>query len=152
MPYSNADMARAVGLTMARFAQSSAETADADGVIESAPLLAVWKAGTMETPVTYAAGDIRTDENQPWKCSQAHTHHGEEGWNPAAHTARALWAPYHAKSAENALPYVAPTHAEDAYCAGEWMIWTDSMRYRAKQDAVTYGPDVLPDAWEVAAS
>ena len=148
--YSRDDKYHAIGMMMARYAQDHSATMDADGVIESAPLQKVWKPGTMTAPVTYERGDIRTDENQPWKCNQTHTHHGEDGWNPAAN--RALWSPYHAKTARNALPYVPPTNAEDAYNTGEWMIWTDGMRYMANSDAVTYGPDILPDTWEVHAS
>ena len=147
--YSTNETMRAIGRVMARYAQDTAATMDADGVIEAAPLMKPWKAGSMTEPVAYKAGDVRTDENQPWKCSQAHTHYGETGWNPAA--ARALWAPYHAKRKEYALPYVAPTHAQDAYYTGEWMIWTDGLAYMAKRDAVDRGPDVLPDDWAVAA-
>lgn len=148
--YTDMDSFRAIGRVMARYAQDHAASADADGVIESAPLLKAWKPGSMAEPASYAAGDVRTDENQPWKCVQAHTHHGEDGWNPAAASARALWAPYHATRREYALPYVPPTNAEDAYKAGEWMIWTDGLAYRCLGNAVTFGPDVLPDAWEVA--
>lgn len=148
--YSTNDTLRAIGRVMARYAQDHATSTDTDGVIEAAPLLKPWQAGTMEKPITYKAGDVRTDKNQPWKCVQAHTHHGEDGWNPAATSARALWAPYHATRREYALPYVPPTNAEDAYKAGEWMIWTDGLRYMANRDAVTYGPDILTDAWEVA--
>lgn len=145
--YSNSETFRAIGRVMARYAQDHAPDADADGVIEAAPLLKPWTAGSMEAPVSYAAGDVRTDENQPWKCVQAHTHHGEPGWNPAA--MRALWAPYHATKKEYALPWVQPTNATDAYNTGEWMIWTDGLAYMALSNALVYGPDVLPDAWEV---
>lgn len=147
--YSKNDTFRAIGRVMAHYAQDMASAMDADGVIDAAPLLKPWKAGSVTEPVSYSPGDVCTDENQPWKCSQAHTHHGEPGWNPAA--SRTLWSPYHAKSCANALPYVAPTHAEDAYYTGEWMLWTDGFKYRALRDAVDRGPDVLLDAWEVAA-
>lgn len=146
--YSRNETLRAIGRVMARYAQDNAVMMDANGIIEAAPLMKPWTAGTMTEPVTYKAGDVRTDEGQPWKCSQTHTHHGEAGWNPAA--SRALWAPYHAKKKEYALPYVTPTHAQDAYYTGEWMIWTDGLAYQALRDAVDRGPDILPDAWEVA--
>ena len=151
MPYNSTELARAAGRVLARFAQANAATASPDDVIDSAPLLKEWRPGTMTDPVTYEANDVRTDENQPWRCVLAHSHYGEEGRNPAAATARALWAPYHARTARNALPYVAPTNATDAYNTGEWMIWTDGLRYMANRDAVTYGPDILPDAWTVEA-
>ena len=143
--YGTNETLRAMGRMMARYAQS--QLFDADGMIEAAPLLKPWQAGSMESPMSYDVGDVRTDENQPWKCVQAHTHHGEDGWNPAATSARALWAPYHATKREYALPWVSPTNATDAYNMGEWMIWTDSVAYRCNANAVVYGPDVLPEAW-----
>ena len=145
--YGTNETLRAIGRVMARYAQQHAAAFDADGVIEASPLMKAWKAGTMENPVSYIAGDVRTHEGQPWRCSQAHVHYGEEGWDPAS--SRALWTPYHATKKEYALPYVAPTHAQDCYQTGEWMIWTDGLVYTAQRDAVDHGPDVLPDAWEV---
>lgn len=145
--YSMNETLRAIGRVMARYAQDTAGGMDADGVIEAAPLMKPWMAGTMEMPVFYIEGDVRTHEGQPWRCSQAHVHYGETGWDPAS--SRALWAPYHATKQEYALPYVEPTHAEDSYQTGEWMIWTDGKRYQALRDAVDRGPDVLADAWEV---
>ena len=147
--YSNNETFRAIGRVMARYAQDTAATMDADGVIEAAPLMKPWKAGSMTEPVSYAVGDVRTDANQPWKCIQAHAHHSEDGWNPASSSARAMWAPYHATRKEYALPYVPPTNAEDAYKAGEWMIWTDGLAYRCLGNAVTFGPDTLPDVWNI---
>ena len=144
--YSMNETIRAIGRVMARYAHDHAPGAAADGVIEAAPLLKPWAAGSMEAPVSYETGDVRTDENQPWKCVQAHTHHGEPGWNPAA--MRALWAPYHATKKEYALPWVQPTNATDAYNTGEWMIWTDGLAYKALSNSLVYGPDVLPDAWD----
>lgn len=143
--YSRSETLRAIGRMMARYAQ--AQSFDADGMIEAAPLLKPWKAGTMQEPVAYIENDVRTQNGQPWRCVQAHVHYGEAGWDPAS--ARALWSPYHATRWEYALPWVAPTHAQDAYQTGEWMVWTDGLRYCAKRDAVDRGPDVLPDAWEV---
>lgn len=145
--YSRNDTLRAIGRMMARYAQEKAQTLEADGAIEAAPLLKPWKAGSMTEPAAYSAGDVRTDESQPWKCVQTHTHYGEEGWNPA--NSRALWAPYHATKREYALPWVQPTNATDVYNAGEWMIWTDGLAYQALQNTLDRGPDVLPAAWEV---
>lgn len=147
--YSTNETMRAIGRVMARYAQDTVGAMDADGVIEAAPLMKPWQAGSTGTPVSYAVGDVRTDENQPWKCVQAHTHYGETGWNPAASSARALWSPYHATRQDYALPYVAPTNATDAYNEGEWMVWTDGLYYRCIGNAVVRDPGVLPSAWEV---
>ena len=142
--YARNETLRAMGRMMARYAQ--AQNFDADGTIEAAPLLKEWKAGTMEMPVSYITGDVRTYGGQPWRCVQAHVHYGEAGWDPAG--ARALWAPYHATKKEYALPYVQPVSAEDAYNTGEWMLWTDGRTYQALRDAVDRGPDALGDAWQ----
>lgn len=145
--YNRNEVLRAIGRVMTRYAQEKVNDYDADGVIGAAPLLKPWTAGTAETPISYIVGDVRTCEGQPWRCSQAHVHYGEAGWEPVS--SRALWVPYHATRPEYALPYVIPTHAQDSYQTGEWMIWTDGQKYQALRDAVDRGPDELPEAWEV---
>lgn len=59
----------------------------------------------------------------------------------------ALWAAYHAKSAKYALPYAAPTHAEDMYRRGEFMVWTDEVTYECLEDT-DRAPDILPARWQ----
>ena len=142
---------RAVGMMVARMARGRAVESDvaANEIIDLAPLLEPWHAGTSESPASYAAGDVRTYAGQPWKCAQAHTHRGEPGWEPG--TAASLWAAYHATDAAHALPWQAPTGAHDAYNVGEWMIWTDGKPYRCAQNATVWGPDEMPGAWEVGA-
>lgn len=142
---------RAVGMMVARLARGRAVEAGvaANEVIDLAPLLEPWRAGSTGNPVVYAAGDVRTYSGQPWKCAQGHTHSGEPGWEPG--TAASLWAAYHATDAANALPWQAPTGAHDAYQTGEWMIWTDGKPYRCTQNATVWGPDEMPGAWEVGA-
>ena len=140
---------RAIGTMVARLARTAAPESNANEVIDLYPLLEPWKAGTMDAPVNYAVGDVRTHAGQPWKCAQAHTHRGEPGWEPG--TAASLWAAYHATDAAHALPWIAPTGAHDAYQTGEWMIWTDGNTYRCTQNATVWGPDELPSAWEVGA-
>ena len=138
---------RSLGRVMARYAQDNVVDFDENKTIEAAPLLKVWVSGTMEKPVTYNIGDVRTYENQPWKCALTHTHHGEEGWDPLA--SRTLWTPYHAKKREYALPYVQPTAAHDAYQNGEWMIWSDGNYYECIGNDVVHTPDVYPQGWNV---
>lgn len=147
----DANTMRAVGMMVARMARGRAVESGvaANEVIELAPLLEPWRAGSTENPVDYAAGDVRTHAGQPWKCAKAHTHHGEPGWEPG--TASSLWANYHATDAAHALPWIAPTGAHDAYQTGEWMIWTDGKPYCCTQNATVWGPDEMPGAWEVGA-
>ena len=124
-----------------REAIAAAPTAAADDVIADAALLRPW------TPGDYAAGDVRVQDGYPYKCCQAHDSTEHPDWDPA--TNLALWVPYHAKSPKWALPYVAPTGAHDAYQGGEYMVWTDGQIYRCNTDNTVWGPDTLPDVWEV---
>ena len=125
-----------------REAIAAAPTAAPDDVIADAALLRPW------TPGDYAAGDVRVQDGYPYKCCQAHDSTDNPDWDPA--TNRALWVPYHAKSPKWGLPYVAPTGAHDAYQDGEYMIWTDGQIYRCNTDNTVWGPDTLPDVWDVA--
>lgn len=125
-----------------REAIAAAPTAAPDDVIADAALLRPW------TPGDYAAGDVRVQDGYPYKCCQAHDSTDNPDWDPA--TNRALWVPYHAKSPKWGLPYVAPTGARDAYQDGEYMIWTDGQIYRCNTDNTVWGPDTLPDVWDVA--
>ena len=124
-----------------REAIAAAPTAAPDDVIADAALLRPW------TPGDYAAGDVRVQDGYPYKCCQAHDSSNNPDWDPV--TQRALWVPYHAKTAKWALPYVAPSGAHDAYQTGEYMIWSDGQTYRCNTDDTVWGPDTLPDAWEV---
>lgn len=124
-----------------REAIAAAPTAAPDDVIADAALLRPW------TPGDYAAGDVRVQDGYPYKCCQAHDSSNNPDWDPV--TQRALWVPYHAKTAKWALPYAAPTGAHDAYQDGEYMVWTDGQIYRCNTDNTVWGPDTLPDVWEV---
>lgn len=124
-----------------REAIAAAPTADPDDVIADAALLQPW------VPGNYTTGDVRVQDGYPYKCCQAHDSSNNPDWDPV--TQRALWVPYHAKTAKWALPYVAPSGAHDAYQTGEYMIWTDGQIYRCNTDNTVWGPDTLPGAWEV---
>lgn len=124
-----------------REAIAAAPTADPDDVIADAALLQPW------VPGNYTTGDVRVQDGYPYKCCQAHDSSNNPDWDPA--TNRALWVPYHATTAKWALPYAVPTGAHDAYQDGEYMVWTDGQIYRCNTDNTVWGPDTLPDVWEV---
>lgn len=136
---------RAIGAMVARQAQgkAAADHEAANEIIDMAPLLKAWKPGTMEKPVTYNRFDVRTHDNLPWWCVTAHTHHGEEGWEPGSTSA--LWAQYHGRDAAHALPFAAEGH--NPYMTGHWCT-ENGKAYRCNRDNVVYAPSVLPDAWE----
>ena len=112
-------------------------------VIDVMPLLPEWQPGRhpLDEVVVYGG--------QPRRCAQAHDSTANPGWTPEA--SPALWAPYHATDRAHALPWIAPTGAQDAYQSDEWMIWTDGLAYRCTRDATVHAPDVLPEAWEAGA-
>lgn len=141
-PNDTAKMMRAVGLVIARQAQRLAEDAAtaANDVIDLAPALRLWREGPHKT------GEVAVYEGMPYRCVQAHDSTGNPGWAPDA--APALWSPYHATDAAHALPWQAPTGAQDAYRQGEWMVWTDGLRYQCAADSTVWGPDTRPEDWE----
>ncbi len=132
---------RALGLLIARQARTMAEaaTAPANDVIDLAPLLRVWRPGP------HTAGAVAIHDGAPYRCAQTHDSTGNPDWTPDA--TPALWSPYHATDADHALPWAAPTGAQDAYQAGEWMIWTDGKRYQCAAASTVWGPDVRPEDW-----
>lgn len=110
---------------------------------EYAPIMRPWQAGTMEEPVSYALNDLRTENGVPYKCTGAHTNHGEEGWNPAAGTS--LWRRFHGVSPDTAWEFTAD--AANPYMTGEWCL-ENGEAFRCKQDNTVFAPSVLPDNWE----
>ncbi len=104
-----------------------------------------WTVGTMSAPIIYAADEVRMENGIPYKCVQAHTNHGEAGWNPSS--AASLWVEYHGTSADTARPYKAPTGAHDMYLVGEYMIF-NRKTYKCKQNTA-YSPTDYTAAWEV---
>ena len=111
----------------------------ADEIIRDRAVLRAWRPGS------YAVGDVRVHKGAPWRCCQAHDSTADPSWEPGA--VAALWAPYHATEARNALPYVAPTGAHDAYRKGEVMVWKGEV-YRSQMDALVYDPEAYPAGWE----
>lgn len=134
---------RAVGKLLAWYAKAMAESTvtAANEIIDVAPLLRVWRPGK------HAAGDVVTHDGAPYRCIQPHDSTDNPGWSPDA--TPAMWTPYHATDATHALPWQAPTGAQDAYKAGEWMRWTDGKSYRCEAETAVWGPDTRPEDWAV---
>ena len=120
---------------------------DTSLVNESLILVKAWESGTMENPIFYEINDLRMENNIPYKCIQAHTHHGESGWNPSS--APSLWTEYHGTSPETARQWKQPTGAHDQYLAGEYMQYNGQV-YKCLTDTV-YSPEEYGQAWEVVA-
>lgn len=137
---SESKLMRAVGKLIARQARTmaEAETAPANDLIDISPLLRAWKPGP------YTAGEVVTHDGAPYRCAQTHDSTGNSDWTPDV--TPALWSPYHATDAAHALPWQAPTGAQDAYKRGEWMVWGDK-RYKCVAESAVWGPDVRAEDW-----
>jgi len=105
-----------------------------------AAICRAWKPGT------FVAGDVRSWGGNLYRCIQAHDSAATPDWTPEA--APALWAGCHATEAGNALPFVQPQGAHDAYRAGEYVLWQGRVM-RCVLDGCTYAPDTYPSGWEV---
>lgn len=86
---------RAIGGLLARQARTRAVEPDvmSNEIIDLAPLLQSWQAGTASNVISYKVGDVRAYSGQIWKCVQAHDHHGEPGWEPGIVSMWALIMP-----------------------------------------------------------
>lgn len=110
-----------------------------DVLVEMLDYIPEWTEGV------YVVGDVRKDASgYPKICVQAHN----SITNPSHDiTVASLWAPYHAKSREHALPFVAVTGAHDMYKSGEYMVYTDREVYKCLQDTA-YSPTDYAQAWQ----
>ena len=110
-----------------------------DVLVEMLDYIPEWAEGV------YVVGDVRKDASgYPKICVQAHN----SITNPSHDiTVASLWAPYHAKSREHALPFVAVTGAHDMYKSGEYMVYTDREVYKCLQDTA-YSPTDYAQAWQ----
>lgn len=123
------------------FAQSAAEMTS-DEVIQCRALADEWALGV------HQAGEVRTVEGYPYKCRQTHDTEVYPDIVPDGAAWATFWVPYHGTTAETALPFCAPTGAQDMYTVGEYMIYTDGFTYRCAQDT-EFSPVDYPAAWEV---
>lgn len=121
-----------------------AESEDKTLGIACMALFPIWERGN------YAAGDVRTDPDTgyPYECHTPHDSVSNPGDDWTIKN-RALWKPWHSRSAEYALPWEAPTAAHDMYKAGEYMIWTDGTIKKCLRDT-NFSPEEYPQDWENA--
>ena len=120
--------------------------AESTDVVNAEPFVDEWVAGTMEQPIEYKIGDVRKENGQVYECKQAHTHHGEVGWNPS--TFKAGWIVKHTKDTGNPKPYIQPQGAHDAYMKDECVSWEGKV-YVSVADSNVYSPTDYPQNWKV---
>lgn len=122
---------------------SGIEIADDDQKIRASGLYEEWEEGN------HKAGEIYNAVNQTWECYQDYDNTVYPDINPD----NAAWftfnRPLHGKTKETARFYVPPTHSLDIYYAGEFMLFTDGVIYKCKENT-NFSPVEYPAAWEVA--
>lgn len=111
-----------------------------DAKIRASGLYPEWTEGNHTKGETYNA------DGQTWECYQDY----DNAVYPDIKPGNAAWytfnRPLHGKTKETAREWVKPTGAHDMYHAGEWMVWTDGLRYPCLQDT-NFSPEEYPDAW-----
>ena len=122
--------------------QQLAAITDDDKRLRAAALYPDWAAGR------HSPGDIYAADGQVWACYAAY----DNAVYPDIRPGTAAWytfnRPLHGRTPQTARPFVAPTHAEDIYRAGEYMT-LDGELYACVRDT-SFGPAEDPDAWEAA--
>ena len=89
---------------------------------------------------------LHPDTGYPYECMTDYDGTVQQDWTIDN---RALWKPWHSRSAEYALSWEAPTAAYGMYHAGEYMIWTDGTVKKCIQDT-NFSPEEYPADWEDA--
>lgn len=96
----------------------------------------------------HEVGEVAThpETGYPYECMTAYDGTVQQDWTIDN---RALWKPWHSRSAEYALPWEQPTGAHDMYKAGEYMIWTYGTVKKCLRDT-NFSPEEYPQDWEDA--
>lgn len=102
------------------------------------------------TPGAHKAGEIYNADGQTWECYADY----DNGVYPDIVPGSTAWPtfnrPLHGNTRETARPWVQPTHAEDIFRYGEWMIWTDGMRYECiAENGTNFSPEEYPGGWRM---
>lgn len=121
-----------------------------DQKLRASGLYADWKAGR------HAVGDVFNTHKgealgeeweQTWECFQDY----DNAVYPDIIPGNAAWytfnRPLHGKSKLTARPFVPVQGSHDMYRVGEYMIFTDGLVYRCKEDT-NFSPAEYAEAWE----
>lgn len=95
----------------------------------------------------YPVGDVCNANDQTWECYAALDPERNPGVTPDTPAWYNFFRPLHGKTSDTARRFVAVHGAHDMYLSGEYMVWTDGMRYRCKRDT-SFGPADDAQAWE----
>jgi len=118
------------------------KVADDDQRIRASGLYSDWVAGN------HSVGEIYNAKGQTWECFQSYDNAVYPDINPDNSAWFTFNRPLHGKTKETARPYVPVQGSHDIYKVGEYMIYTDNLVYRCKQDT-NFNPEEYSGAWEV---
>lgn len=122
---------------------AGADISDDDQKIRASGLYDDWVAGV------HKVGDIYNANNQTWECYQAYDNAVHPDINPDNSAWFTFNRPLHGKTPETARPWVAPTHSQDIYQNGEYMIWTDGTIMKCvAPNGTNYSPTDYAAHWE----
>lgn len=137
-------LASAIYLSRQQLANKAIETDDEK--IRVSGLYDDWAAGDHKAGEIYNAAV--NGKLQTWECYQDYDNAEYPDVVPGSSAWFTFNRPLHGKTRETARPFVHPTHAEDIYRYGEWMIWTDGMYYECVADPGTdFSPEEYPAGW-----
>ena len=116
---------------------------DDDQRIRASGLYSEWAEGN------HTKGETYNVMGQTWECYQDY----DNGEHPDIVPGSSAWytfnRPLHGKSRETARDWVRPSHAEDIYRYGEWMIFTDGLYYECvAANGTNFSPEEYPGGWE----
>lgn len=112
-----------------------------DEVIQNRVMCKVWQPGY------HVIGEVYSVDGQPWYCYADYDNDIYPDVVPGSTAWPTFNKPYHGTTPETALPFVQPTHSQDIYKSGEYMIWTDGTLKKCIRNT-SFGPDDDPNAWE----
>ena len=142
--------ALASSIYVSRLALAGAGVTTDDQRLRASGLYEDWQPGVHGLGTNCNTRNDAGELEQTWECYQAHdtaTHPDIRPGSPAWFT---FWRPLHGKTPETARPFVHPTHSQDIYFYGEYMIFTDGQIYRCiAPNGTDYSPAEYAPFWEV---
>lgn len=127
--------------------QLTSGSMDGTTAIDLEILVSPWTVPDPAKPIKFVVGDMRTKDNQVWKCIQAYT--DVEHINVIPGETPSMWVPYHTKDPKKAKPFIQPTFAENSYFKDECCIFNGVVHRSIMDTANAYSPEAYPAGWEI---
>ena len=122
-----------------------------DQRITNRNLAPLWEAGEHnvgEVFVTKPGDGLGAEWDQVWEVHQAYNNEINPDIVPGDNSWYTFNKPYHGRTPETARPFIPVQGSHDMYRTGEYMIFTDGLIYKCKQDT-NFSPTEFAEAWEI---